>query len=239
MKSINEVNIHTRKLDVDYDHIPEEAFLPTVTEEDTGKVLMVSSDGIWETKEFSGGSATPPYLEEVYDSEGNLIDVRLVGYTFVRDFLFAQCPNLALTSLPSGLTSIGEATFAGCTSLSLTSLPSGITSIGEAAFADCPNLALTSLPSGLTSIGEAAFQNCSSLALTSLPSGITSIGKFAFYHCLRLTSITFEGTPTTIDSKAFNGCTNLTTINVPWAEGAVANAPWGATNATINYNYTE
>jgi hypothetical protein len=25
---------------------------------------------------------------------------------------------------------------------------------------------------------------------------------------------------------------------VPWAEGAVANAPWGATNATINYNYT-
>lgn len=28
------------------------------------------------------------------------------------------------------------------------------------------------------------------------------------------------------------------TRGVPWAEGAVTNAPWGATNATINYNYT-
>jgi hypothetical protein len=37
---------------------------------------------------------------------------------------------------------------------------------------------------------------------------------------------------------AFSGCANITTINVPWAEGAVENAPWGATNATINYNYT-
>ena len=26
------------------------------------------------------------------------------------------------------------------------------------------------------------------------------------------------------------------TVNVPWAEGAVASAPWGA--ATVNYNYT-
>ena len=41
-----------------------------------------------------------------------------------------------------------------------------------------------------------------------------------------------------VDAKILFGCTNLTTINVPWAEGAVAGAPWGATNATINYNYT-
>jgi hypothetical protein len=39
-------------------------------------------------------------------------------------------------------------------------------------------------------------------------------------------------------SSAFSGCTSLTTINAPWAEGAVSGAPWGATNATINYNYT-
>ena len=79
---------------------------------------------------------------------------------------------------------------------------------------------------------------CTSLVLTSLPEGLTSIGNRAFYNCTSLTYITFKGTPTSINSDAFKGCTNLTDIKVPWAEGAVANAPWGATNATITYNYT-
>ena len=91
---------------------------------------------------------------------------------------------------------------------------------------------------GYDAIRSHAFYNCSSLALTSLPSGITSIGNYAFRDCQSLVSLTFEGTPTSISSTAFRNCTNLTTINVPWAEGAVAGAPWGATNATINYGYT-
>ena len=160
------------------------------------------------------------------------------GLTSIGDDVFFQCTNLALTSLPSGLTSIGDHTFTRCFNLALTSLPSGITSIGVNAFQGCKNLALTSLPSGLTSIGDYVFDGCTNLAPTSLPSGLTSIGNSAFYNCTKLTSITFTGTPTSIGSSAFSGCTNLTTINVPWAEGEVANAPWGATNATINYNYT-
>ena len=79
---------------------------------------------------------------------------------------------------------------------------------------------------------------CSSLALTNLPNGITSIGNYAFYGCTGLVSLTFKGTPESIGNGAFADCNNLTTINVPWAEGAVANAPWGAENATINYGYT-
>ena len=161
------------------------------------------------------------------------------GLTSIGDHAFARCTNLALTSLPSGLTSIGNGAFIDCTNLALTSLPSGIKSIGDHAFLRCTNLALTSLPSGLTSIGDGAFIDCTNLALTSLPSGIKSIGVYALKNCTGLTSITFTGKPTTISSAAFAGCTNLTTINVPWAEGEVANAPWGATNATMNYNYTE
>jgi hypothetical protein len=60
-----------------------------------------------------------------------------------------------------------------------------------------------------------------------------------FEYCSGITTLTFKGTPTSISNKAFSSCSKLKTINVPWAEGAVANAPWGATNATINYNYTE
>lgn len=156
-----------------------------------------------------------PYIEETYDKDGNLIAAKLVGYTKVRDKLFTDCSNLALTELPSGVTTIGNYAFYGCT-----------------------NLALTELPSGIASIGEHAFQNCSNLALTELPSSIISINSLAFIYCTKLTSIRFLGTPTSIDSSAFTGCTNLTTIKVPWSEGVVANAPWGATNATVTYDYT-
>ena len=164
---------------------------------------------------IQAGGAAEPYTEETYDQSGNIISATLHGHTSIRDSAFSGCSKLALTSLPSSLTSIGDDAFYNCTKLALTSLPSGITSIGSSAFKECVGLALTSLPSGITSIGSGAFDKCSSL-----------------------TSITFEGTPTTINSSAFSNCTHLTTINVPWAEGAVANAPWGATNATINYNYT-
>ena len=116
-------------------------------------------------------------------------------------------------------------------------LVSGITNIADYTFYNCTNLALTSLPEGLTSIGIGAFSHCTNLALTSLPEGLTSIGNGAFSHCQNLKSITFKGTPSNISSTAFDQCYYLTTINVPWSEGEVAGAPWGATNATINYNY--
>ena len=40
-----------------------------------------------------------------------------------------------------------------------------------------------------------------------------------------------------IPEELFEECTNLTDIYVPWAEGTVNNAPWGATNATVHYNH--
>ena len=186
---------------------------------DTGRVFRYDKENnIWiEWKSTTGGAgATEPYIEETYDADGNLIDVKMYGYTKVRNYLFYNCTHLALTSLPES-----------------------ITSIGDSAFASCLNLTLTSLPEGLTSIDENAFRKCTHLALTSLPEGLWVIGNRAFQGCTSLTSITFKGTPTTIGSAPFNGCTNLTDIKVPWAEGAVSGAPWGATNATITYNYTE
>lgn len=160
------------------------------------------------------------------------------GISNINNYTFSGCTNLSLTELSSEITSIGEGAFSNCKKISFTSLPSSIKRIGAYAFNVCDNLALTSLPSGITSIGNYTFGNCKNLALTKLPSGVTSIGSYAFLSCSGLTSITFEGTPTSIDSTAFNNCNNLTDIKVPWAEGAVANAPWGATNATITYNYT-
>ena len=181
----------------------------------TGGTLTFPSGFVSAIEGLSGGGATEPYIEETYDANGQLIDAVMHGYTSIRPYAFQHCSVLVSVS---GI--------------------SAITSIGNYAFSQCSNLALTSLPAGITSIGNNAFNSCGKLALTSMPAGITSIGSYSFSNCTGLTTITFEGTPQSIDSHAFSGSTKLTTINVPWAEGAVAGAPWGATNATINYNYT-
>ena len=186
-----------------------------------------------EFTETSGGGDAQAMLDSLIEGTATNIETKAKS---VGAYSFYKNASLVSIDMPF-VTSIGEQAFRDCIKLALTELPEGLTSIGNYAFRDCINLALTELPKGLTSIGGNAFSGCANLALTELPAGITSIGGSAFSNCSGLTSITFKGKPVAIYANIFNGCTNLTTINVPWAEGAVANAPWGATNATINYNY--
>ena len=117
-------------------------------------------------------------------------------------------------------------------------IPKEATYIGASAFNGCAKLKTIKIHDGVTAIRSYAFNTCRALELKEIPAGIATIEKSAFVMCYAITGITFKGTPTAIDGAAFDRCTNLVTINVPWAEGEVANAPWGATNATINYNYT-
>lgn len=90
----------------------------------------------------------------------------------------------------------------------------------------------------LVSIGSNAFGYCWYLKLSEIPASVQTIAGSAFSNCKGLTSITFKGTPTSIAASAFSNCTNITDIYVPWASTDTinANAPWGATNATIHYN---
>lgn len=149
---------------------------------------------------------------------------------------FQGCAQLQLESLPNSITSLNNNAFSNCYNLRLTSLPNSITVIPNFCFYVCTNLPLRELPSHVTYIGRDAFRN-SGVQITHIPSTVTDIGANAFSSCTGLTSITFDGTPTSIDNTVFTGSTNLTQINCPWSEGAVANAPWGATNATITYDY--
>lgn len=169
-----------------------------------------------------------------YEPDESYVSYGKIGYN-----AFANCKSLRSVNLPSETTSIGNSAFYNCSALALTSLPDGITSIGTDAFRLCTKLALTSLPDTITSIDYNAFYACSNLAITSLPSSLKTLNNYAFRSCKSLKTITFKSTPTIMHDVVFQNCTNLTTINVPWSEGEVANAPWGATNATINYNYIE
>lgn len=75
---------------------------------------------------------------------------------------------------------------------------------------------------------------------TNLPSvkytRATRIDIDQFYNVHSVQFIIINSTPNRIDKNAFRRSSALTDIYVPWSEGDVANAPWGATNATIHYN---
>lgn len=117
-------------------------------------------------------------------------------------------------------------------------IPDDVTKIGISAFSEWYFVEHFVFPKTIKSIDKQAFYYNGSLTEAELPECLTSIGKKAFYGCSKMTQVTFRSTPT-IQADSFGACSNLTTINVPWAEGDVANAPWGANSATINYNYTE
>ena len=158
--------------------------------------------------------------------------------TEIKDNAFANCSSLKNIELPNGITSFKFQSFANCSSLELTHLPDETKDINAQAFINCKSLKISKLPDKLEILKDFCFSSIPNLRINTIPKSVKSIGNYIF-NFNENTHITFEGTPTSISSAAFSGMSNLTTINVPWAEGEVANAPWGATNATINYNYTE
>lgn len=190
----------------------------------------------------TGGLEAPPtgpYIEYTsLDSSGRVFTAKFRG-TIVPEYAFAYLAELTSVDMPDNVIAIGDNGFYRCPKLSLTSLPSGITSIGDFAFLNCYQLSLTALPSGITSIGAYAFKQGTGLASITLPPALTTIGDYAFANCTGLETVRFTSTVSSIPGGVFSGCTKLSTIYVPWSQGQVANAPWGASNATIVYDYTE
>jgi hypothetical protein len=142
--------------------------------------------------------------------------------------------------IPEGVTKIPYRACSNNRSLNLARLPESVTSIDDYAFYACSNLKIGTFPSCLTNIGQYAFNDCSNLDAVVIPATVENIGSYAF--CNAFTSgaeITFLDTPKTIGEHAFDHIVSerVSIINVPWSEGEVAGAPWGATNATINYNH--
>lgn len=177
-------------------------------------------------------------MEKVFS--GTATELHLPNLTAIADMAFYQNTSPISVFDAPNLKSIGRSAFYTCTNLRVTSLPNNITHLYDYAFASASMLALTSLPDNLQYIGNYAFQSCVGLKTLIIPASVNEIGSSAFYNCTGLTSITFKGKPSKgIKLGTFAGCTNLTTINVPWASGEVANAPWGASNANIVYGYTE
>lgn len=117
-------------------------------------------------------------------------------------------------------------------------IPEGTTVIGDRAFSNCSGMQMERIPESVITISTSAFLGCNKITISKIPAATKLINDYAFQACSSITHITFAGKPKRIYSTIFLSCSNLTVINVPWAEGEVSGAPWGATKATINYNYT-
>lgn len=139
----------------------------------------------------------------------------------------------ASVSVASSGDQLSAAASGAATSITL----SGITSIRRYAFYYYQGLKTVTLPSGLDNILGSAFQNCG-LTEVTIPSSVQSIVGKAFANNSALKTVRFLGTPSSsgLAATIFDSCPLLTDIYVPWSEGTVSYAPWGATNATIHYN---
>lgn len=118
-------------------------------------------------------------------------------------------------------------------------LPQNLEQIYSSMFSYCSNL--TTLHGDVTKVKRIqsyAFRGCKSIIDFPQFPNLATIDKQAFVGCTGLTVVKFYSVVSSLANDAFNSSTNLLDIYVPWAEGAVENAPWGATNATIHYNTT-
>ena len=166
-----------------------------------------------------------------------VLDKLYAPLSYVGAYAYAKMNQLQSVEFTEDATYIGECAFMGCERLLLERLPDSIYHIGNQAFKDCGLITLTKIPDKTTEIYRWAFSGCSKIQTMLMPE-VTKIGADAFNGCSRLTEVTIKRKCEIIENTAFYSCNNLTTINVAWSEGEVANAPWGAVNATINYNYT-
>lgn len=112
----------------------------------------------------------------------------------------------------------------------------GVTTLAISAVNAQPLLTKLDIPD-VKIISSSAISACTKLPHLTFPKSLKRIDSSGITMCTGLTTVTFEGTPESIATNAFVSCFSLKTVNVPWAMGAVANAPWGITSAMINYNY--
>lgn len=205
--------------------------------EKTGKTELLSLDAMpTEIRAIQTGSGgNTAIINSILDGSVKTInDSDLTGIVSLRDYVFYYHPELESITLPDTLQLIGTAAFEHCEKLTTVNA-FGVVSIFAYAFYNCSELSYIDLPVSLWLIGNDAFSN-SGLTEVTIPANVFTVGDSAFAWCNNLTTVTFKGTPNDIGSGCFSFSNSLTDIYVPWSEGAVANAPWGADNATIHYN---
>ena len=163
-----------------------------------------------------------------------LTEVDLPKVTELASSVFRGSGIKTLT-LPE-LTSLSQYSLQYLKDLEEINFPKLIT-VQQLAASGCTSLKRLNLPNTLTSLGHSCFSNCTAIEEVEIPKNVTSIDTYVFSGNSSLKKVTIRSNKIGyFAGNVFNNCAALLDIYVPWAEGAVGGAPWGATNATIHYN---
>ena len=118
-----------------------------------------------------------------------------------------------------------------------TTLSNNLRSLGSYSLKTTPEEELI-LPDTLEYIGNSAFGCCQELKKITMKNKVTNIGKHILgrgYNGIK--EITILGTHVEMNNNAFIDQNNIT-INLTASKDSISGAPWGAYNATVNWNYT-
>ena len=158
-------------------------------------------------------------------------------------YAFENCKGVTISKLPSSLETLSGSAFYGCANIPSMKLNDGLKSIGSYPFVGCPNVTITEIPDSVEYLYVEAFCSTKTASSLKLPKNLKYLGPYVFAFNSTLTSVTFQCVPTEhFDKSAFssrNGSTSAPPIKhiyVPWGQGEVDGAPWGAKSATVHYN---
>lgn len=167
--------------------------------------------------------------------------------TSLKTYCFAKT-KIKEAIIPEGVTTIANNSFSNCDELTRVVIPNTVVIIDATSFAWCSKLKDVVLPDGLIQIKTYAFDSCA-IENIVIPASVRSLLEKSFGDMPSLKKVTFKKNVDeqgniiipSIDVNAFinSGNTNGLVINVPWSAEDTPNAPWGALNCTVNYNYEE
>ncbi|MHC1708968.1 MAG: leucine-rich repeat domain-containing protein [Methanomassiliicoccales archaeon] len=147
----------------------------------------------------------------------------------VENYAFANCDDLVVVSIGSGVSSVGGAAFYNCYNLEAihvhlsNSIYSSIDGIlyDEAitALIKCPSARSgdVTIPDTVTALQYGSFDDCRFIENLAIGSGLTEIGDYAFESVDDLKTVTFSPGSSLhiIGERAFSGCEDMESFDVP------------------------
>lgn len=155
--------------------------------------------------------------------------------TTVGTDICGYCEDLETVTIDSRNLDLKEGSFEYCTKLTSVNIIA-VSKMRTSAFAHTAISEVT-VPSSCSLVGTNVFGNNANLKKVIF--GCYEVGDHVVASSSNLETVELTSSVSTVDSVAFQGAPEGITINIRKNEGYISGEPWGAVNATINWNYSD